>query len=407
MKYFFLILFCALSLSAFSQPTVTQSLSITDTSGCNTAIVGIDKNFSYQQDTITWKFDKWTVLNKTYIATWSSSTDKASIIKYSGTGSKGNWWSRGNGDTLLIGGYDDTFQVALTFAGYYNSTPVFSKTYNVNLILHSVWAIQPYVCLVTTDSLQHNVITVEKPDFPMDSIRVEKFRGNQWKRVGVITKNQLLQITDNNSNAAQQSNTYRAIAFRVDSCSQTVKTSTPSVSHTSILLQISRNSFNQYNLSWSKYQGLPDSQLLAYYILKGTSYGNLQPYDTTQSILNQAWIDVKDSNTETAYVYVVQAIRKDGCDFSAHLKRSVAETRSNSVNTKSLLGIRPITPELDARIINGILYTSEPVSANIYQLDGKLVGSYKGKEVDLHLKPGLWIVKVFNYTGAKTFKVVR
>jgi hypothetical protein len=236
--------------------------------------------------------------------------------------------------------------------------------------------------------------------------------------IGMVHRNKLLQFTDNNSNVNAQTSTYKVVCYAYDSCLEELVISDTSTSHTTMLLQVSFNSQSQYSLNWTPYIGLSSSDLLGYYIYKGTSPSSLAPYDTTQSILNTAYVDIKDS-TEGTYYYFVEAAKKSGCDETATLKRSPnTPIRSNSINTKGLKGginsskrdslslsLFP-NPFHTSTTLQYTLTNKAHVQVIIYDMTGKQVG-FVADENELpcdymfdinaekyHLNPGVYLLKM-------------
>ncbi len=277
-----------------------------------------------------------------------------------------------------------------------------SKWVYINITHFPIAVETPTICLITVDSVNRNHLILAHPSITPDSIVLEKLSGNKWTSIHTIKKTDLLEYTDEGSDAAKQTYSYRLISYLWDSCLLQTTASVPSVVHTSILLQVSPNPIGGYNLLWSKYVGLNDSELQGYYIYRGSSYASLHIIDTSQSLQNVAFTDPYSENIE--YFYVVEAIKKSGCDIGQHLKKQLsvrsntAKRLVNDINTVS-------ATEIDARIINGVLYSKEPVSVNIYSVDGKLHDSFESQgKTDLNLKPGLWLIQVSNKTSSKTFR---
>jgi len=290
---------------------------------------------------------------------------------------------------------------------------------------------QPSICLVTVDTLQHNQLTIEKPDSIIDSIGILKFKGNDWHIIGMIHRNHILQFTDNNSNVTAQTSTYRVVSYATDPCLDNVVTSDSSTAHTTILLQVSYTSQGLYALNWTPYVGLSSSDLLGYYIYKGTSPNDLKPYDTTQSILNTAYVDIKDS-TDALNYYFVEATKKSGCDETAQLKRAPnTPIRSNSIYTKVLKGSINISNQpgsLNLQVFPNPFHTSatiryslpnnSDIHLSLYDLNGKLISvladqkQMKGNyQLDInaekyHLNPGVYLLKFMAGDAVENKRVV-
>ncbi len=277
-----------------------------------------------------------------------------------------------------------------------------SKWAAINITHFPIAIETPSICLITIDSLNHNHLVLAKPAISPDSIVIQKLTGATWKNIHTIKKTDLLELTDAESDASKQTYSYRLISYLWDSCLLQTNASVPSVVHTSILLQVSPNPIGGYNLLWSKYVGLNDSELQGYYIYRGSNYSSMSVIDTTQSLQNTAFTDPYSENTE--YYYVVEAIKKNGCETGQHLKKQLS-VRSNTA--KHLINGIVVSPNpIEVKIINGVIYSDVPVTTNIYSLDGKLAGSYKVDGLqNLNLKPGIWLIRVSNNSSTKTLKI--
>jgi len=204
------------------------------------------------------------------------------------------------------------------------------------------------------------------------------------------------------------------------------------VAHTTILLQVSFSTQGQYSLNWTPYIGLSSSDLLGYYIYKGKSPNNLKPYDTTQSILNNAYVDIKDSTDGLNY-YFVEATKKSGCDETAQLKRAPnTPIRSNAINTKALKGGINTSNRaglLNLQVFPNPFHTSATIRYNLpgnsdirlslYDLNGKLIsiisdqkqqpkGNYQS-DIDAekyHLNPGVYLLKFMAGDAVENKRVV-
>lgn len=261
----------------------------------------------------------------------------------------------------------------------------------------------PSICLVTIDSANHNHLVLAQPSQRPDSISIQRLSGASWKNVATIERSGLLEFTDNTSDASRQTYSYRLISYLWDSCLLQTNASAPSVIHTSILLQVSPNPLGGFNLSWSKYVGLNDSELLGYYIYRGGNYASMAIIDTTQSLQNVAFNDPNNENAQ--FFYVIEAIKKGGCDTGQHLKKSLS-IRSNPALRK-VNGIAQIDNRKPViRLENSTLYSDRPVSIYITNAIGQV--TYLGKSdgaLSLPFTNGLNIVVVNN--GEAFLKVVR
>ena len=130
-------------------------------------------------------------------------------------------------------------------------------------------------------------------------------------------------------------------------------------------------------------------------------------------------LDVKD-NTQGIYYYIVELIKKSGCDLTAELKTTPnTPIRSNSIDTKKLTGIINISSQTNLSHFNLFpnpfhtstslqytLTTQAHVQISLFDINGRRVGEVANENelpgdylFDInaekyHLNPGVYILKI-------------
>lgn len=185
------------------------------------------------------------------------------------------------------------------------------------------------LCIVSVDSASgYNSLIWEKSALAIDSFYLykESTVGGVFDKIATLEANSFSVYIDTTSNPQQKASRYQ-ISF-LDSCGY-LRPST--LIHQTIHLTISQGIGNTFNLNWDDYEGFPYT---SFYILRGTSPGNMSPIDSVQPSLHS----YTDLNPPSGSVYYAIEVRKPGgCNPTARLS-SQAYTSSRS-NIKSSIGI--------------------------------------------------------------------